>query len=396
MSNRSVLRRHAILTSCLVCLVCATPTARAQPVMDITRLVVQWPVVEVSFAVRCGGEGMLQVDTTMLQVRENGVPVSGVAVQCAQTSQRNPISTGLVFDVSGSMTGRNMQAAIEAGLRFIEQMDGQVDEATVLTFGNDIRIKQTMTRNRDALRQAIAGLELEWASPIWDGLYAALVELAAKGTSGCRSVLVIGDSEGCCTTRTPAECIDLANRHGIRIAFVDMMPQVSAMHQATADLTGGRLVLCDAGVVPDVVNDLQGWMMRCFDDCTLRYTARVPDGSIRTVEVAVHDTPCGDIARTKTYRAPLVAIDEAPTASWSIDAWPDPVTDRVAVRVAGATSSVHLRIVDLFGRTVVDMGDVHGVDGGIRHAVLSGLPSGVYHLVATSGTARHLRKLLKR
>ena len=72
------------------------------------------------------------------------------------TSERVPVSLGMLLDVSGSMTEDRLAVARSAIRHFVSELLGKEDELFLLEFAGRGRLLHTWTRDRDAFGQALA------------------------------------------------------------------------------------------------------------------------------------------------------------------------------------------------------------------------------------------------
>ncbi len=115
----------------------------------------------------------------------------------------------------------------------------------------------------------------------------------------------------------------------------------------------------------------------------------VTENGVYTVEL-VNGFGCTSMSAPYDMVTAIAGVDAAVDA-WRIEAWPDPVQGDLTVVLRGLVpGAVHLRVVDVLGRTVHD---VRALAGGSSVVVpLAGLPPGVYHIIATgAGTTLHHR-----
>lgn len=111
------------------------------------------------------------------------------------------------------------------------------------------------------------------------------------------------------------------------------------------------------------------------------YTVEVTDG-----------TGCTFMSPSFDVVTSIAEADQVP-AAWRIDAWPDPVRGDLTVALSGLQHDhVHLRVVDVLGRTVREMHDLPA--GGSVVVPMAGAVPGPYLIIATdAGTVRHHRVL---
>jgi len=150
-------------------------SAVAQPNLNFKRITVNWPTIELYFAVSCDGDPTFSMTKQDMKIYENGVEVKDLTLWCPDPTVRCAISVALVFDASLSMGGAPIAGAKAAGHTFVDLMDGVTDEATIIGFNNVVTIHQQMTTIKPLLHTAIDNMTLVLWTVVWDGMYAGVL-----------------------------------------------------------------------------------------------------------------------------------------------------------------------------------------------------------------------------
>lgn len=108
------------------------------------------------------------------------------------SSERVPVSLGIVLDTSGSMTPDKMSAARSAIDRFIYDLLGPDDELFLLEFGSRPDLLQEWTTDRRAISRAVARVTPSGGTAMYDAIADAL-PLAGIGRHPKKALLVISD-----------------------------------------------------------------------------------------------------------------------------------------------------------------------------------------------------------
>ena len=271
------------LLTVLLLLLCAAPAAlRAQPDLRITRVALSWPEVKLDVAARCDGQLLSGLDAGAFTLTEDGAPVTAFTVDCPEQTELCRTSVVLLFDVSGSMGGSGIAGAKLAGHGYVDDMRSVVDEAAVMAFASTVRTWQGMTRYRALLHNAVDSLMAGGATALWDGLYAAIEEAAFRGAEETKCEIVLSDGQDNASQRTPAEVIDLAQRHDVRVFAAQLGSSGYADLEMTALLTGGEYRKTpNAGQLEAMYADWAQIIFQCFHRCTLRYESACADGGMR-------------------------------------------------------------------------------------------------------------------
>jgi len=115
------------------------------------------------------------------------------------SSERTPVSLGILLDKSGSMTPDKMAAARSAIDRFIYDLLGREDELFFMEFASTARVTQAWTTDRAAISQAVARVDPEGGTAIYDAI-AKAIPMAAAGRHKKKALLVISDGNDTSST----------------------------------------------------------------------------------------------------------------------------------------------------------------------------------------------------
>src|SRR3954469_11738281 len=105
------------------------------------------------------------------------------------TSERVPISLGVLFDTSDSMFGRRIRDARAAVERFLFDLLDDEDEYFVMAFNHHPRLVTPWTSTPDVIRQALEGVKPIGGTAAYDAVIASLPMFARRSRQ--RAALVI-------------------------------------------------------------------------------------------------------------------------------------------------------------------------------------------------------------
>ena len=108
------------------------------------------------------------------------------------SSNRVPVSLGILLDASGSMTEEKMSAARSAIDRFIYDLLGKDDELFFLEFANRPNLVQEWTTDRRAISRAVVRVTPAGGTAMYDAVAKAL-PLVGIGLHPKKALLVISD-----------------------------------------------------------------------------------------------------------------------------------------------------------------------------------------------------------
>jgi Ca-activated chloride channel family protein len=104
-----------------------------------------------------------------------------------------PVSVGVIFDVSGSMSGDKIRKAREALSRFI-QTSHDSDEYFLIAFNSRAQLLLDKTRDGDAVLNKLTFVETKSNTALYDACYLG-VEKVTRGTHPKRALLLISDGQ---------------------------------------------------------------------------------------------------------------------------------------------------------------------------------------------------------
>jgi Ca-activated chloride channel homolog len=108
------------------------------------------------------------------------------------SSDRVPVSLGIVLDASGSMTPDKMSAARAAIDRMIYELLDKDDELFFVEFATRAEMTQGWTKDRQLISRAVKRVEAAGGTAIYDAV-AKAIPTAQAGTNRKKALLVISD-----------------------------------------------------------------------------------------------------------------------------------------------------------------------------------------------------------
>lgn len=104
-----------------------------------------------------------------------------------------PVSVGIVFDVSGSMSGDKIRKARKALERFINTSHPS-DEYFLIAFNSRAQLLMDRTRDGEAVLQKLTLVQPKQNTALYDAVYLG-VERVTRGTHQKRAILIISDGQ---------------------------------------------------------------------------------------------------------------------------------------------------------------------------------------------------------
>lgn len=105
----------------------------------------------------------------------------------------SPVSVGVIFDVSGSMSGDKIRRAREALSRFI-QTSHNADEYFLIAFNSRAQLLLDKTRDGNAVLDKLTFVQTKNNTALYDACYLG-VEKVQRGTHPKRALLLISDGQ---------------------------------------------------------------------------------------------------------------------------------------------------------------------------------------------------------
>jgi len=223
------------------------------------------------------------------------------------TSERVPVSLGVLLDASDSMRGRAIADASDAVDRFVAALLQPGDEAFVAAFNHLPRIVAPWTRPPAGLEGRLDELYPTGGTAIYDALVASS-RLFARREHTRAALVVISDGADTASDLTLQEAREVLRRadpfvYAIAIDADDSRPSTRVNAEALREITGPsggytEVVRGAADVAPAterIANELN-------TQYTLGYTPlRPPDGSWRNIRVRIRDRDYFTRARRGYY-----------------------------------------------------------------------------------------------
>ena len=154
-----------------------------------------------------------------------------------------PVSLGIVFDVSGSMSGDKIMRAREALSKFIETSHTR-DEYFLIGFNNRAQLLLSQTRDSDALLQKLTFVQTHGQTALYDAVYLG-VNKVTRGTHTKKAILLISDGQDNSSRYTFSELRRQLKESDVIIYAVGI---VSGSDESTLGYTGRAILEELAGV----------------------------------------------------------------------------------------------------------------------------------------------------
>ncbi len=206
-----------------------------------------------------------------------------------------PVSLGILFDVSGSMSGDKIQKARKALSRFINSSHPN-DEYFLIAFNNRAQLLLDRTRDGDAVLQKLTLVNPRQNTALYDAVYLG-IERVTRGAHQKRALLIISDGQDNASRYNFGEVRRLMKESDVVTYAVgildggDASSQDGIQGQAFLDeltsVTGGKSFYPTSDIEMDEIFERIALELR--HQYSIGYTPKdfQPDGKWRKVKVKV-------------------------------------------------------------------------------------------------------------
>ncbi len=201
------------------------------------------------------------------------------------STEEQPLSLGIVFDVSHSMENK-IALARDAASTFLETGTAE-DEYFLVEFSSQAKVTQDFTNDIGRLRKHLAFVPPRGATALYDAVYLGLSKVR-KGRHPKKALLLITDGEDNHSRYSRGDIREFVRESDVQIYSIDMG---RALIGDLSDLTGGHSFRGHA-------DDLQDICEKIAQEIKSQYvigyasTNRNKDGKYRRVRIKVN-TPAG-------------------------------------------------------------------------------------------------------
>jgi VWFA-related protein len=327
------LRSFLILS--LLALLAIMPACQATPkvessgnyILQITQIdTTKFPLVNVYVSVRNAAGEPQVINTSKLQLLENGKPVSNQSIQ--GSSEVGNLTTMLLIDNSGSMNfvGK-LDSAKAVAKQYLDQMRPG-DQAGVIAFNTKVTVVKDVTSDRVALAKAIDGITANGDTAVYDALSTAISIL--NPLPGRKAIIVMTDGMDNASKATPEQVLGSIGFGGLSISTVGFgqLPEGEAPTdqykgidvatlQMVAKSAGGQYSFAEDKAQLSVIYDQMRRALQSEAVISYITPLSLRDGVQRALTVTLSDRYIGVGGQSQTSFNPGGLVPEvAQPASW--------------------------------------------------------------------------------
>ena len=283
----------AVLCFSFVCSFAQTPTPTPPPQSDSTGAVrIQTDLVTLTLTVQdLYGRLVSGLTRDAFSITDNNQQQDIVFFSDSDA----PVSLGILFDVSGSMSGEKIQKARQALKRFVESSHPS-DEYFLIAFNSRAQLLLDRTRDGDAVLEKLTLVNPRQQTALYDAVYLGL-ERVTRGAHKKRAMLIISDGQDNASRYNFNEVRRLMKESDVvtyAVGIIDSSDagsQVGIQGQAFLDeltsVTGGKSFYPTSDVEMDEIFERIALELRHQYSIGYIPTDFQPDGKWRKVKVKV-------------------------------------------------------------------------------------------------------------
>jgi Ca-activated chloride channel family protein len=210
------------------------------------------------------------------------------------TSERVPVSLGVLLDTSDSMFGRRLQDARTAVERFLFDLLDADDEYFVMTFNHRPHLLTSWTSTPDKVRQGLRGVKPIGATAAYDAVLASL-PMFAKRSRERGALVIISDGADTASDASLRDLHSALARYDVFVYAIAIDSPASQAINTRVNPSSLREITDDSGGRTEIVRtseDLADATARIADELNHQYllaysSTRSSDGLYHSLRVRV-------------------------------------------------------------------------------------------------------------
>jgi VWFA-related protein len=278
----------------------------------------KFPQVTVYVSVTNAAGEPVGVDPSTIQITENGQVMQATNLNGGNQGGVGPLTTLLVFDVSGSMDKNGkIDEAKAAAKAYIDQMRSG-DQAGLIAYNTQVNYVQELTQDHTALSTAVDNLKTGGDTAMYNALVAG--EDTLKDVTGRKAIIVLTDGLDNHSSHNAADVIAGIGQSGLSISAIGLGDS-STKSQQGLDEAGLKSLTQQAGGGYSFAGDSQSltalfqqYARTLQSEYAITYTSPLTlrDGENRNLSVSLTDAP----VVTQAKYNPGGVLPEVANQSW--------------------------------------------------------------------------------
>jgi hypothetical protein len=168
-----------------------------------------FPTIEAHVTPMQGSLILRSLDSSKFKVWEDGFAQSPLHYRLPGPSKN--FSICFVIGAGAQMSSSDISVAKGIAALMVERMDGILDEAAVMVYGNGVFEQQSMTALKPVLLSRLNDIQqLGGSSPLWDGAYAGVQAVGTGGINISRAMVLLSNGRGDGGSKGLTDVINLA------------------------------------------------------------------------------------------------------------------------------------------------------------------------------------------
>jgi len=303
--------------------------AQSAPKIIITQIdTAHFPSVTVYVSIVDADGNPFPTDPSQISLSENGTPVKAENIQGIGSVQK--LTTLLVMDTSGSMALEGkLSGAQDSANQFVDRMRSG-DQAGILAFNITAKLVAPLSSDTAQLKAAIAGLNAQENTALYDALIQAEDILAP--VEGRKAIIALTDGLDNRSHNKPADVIRNIATSGLSISIIGLgdpslgINDIHGLDQPTLESLAS-----EAGGIysyaqdPSGLSALYGNLQRNLQaEYVINYLSSMPlrDGVNRSLTVSWKPSPSGTpVSSLGKYNPGGLVPEVGKAAPWSVFGW---------------------------------------------------------------------------
>jgi VWFA-related protein len=155
------------------------------------------------------------------------------------TSEELPLSVGLVFDISGSMSNK-VHKSRQAAAQFFKTASPE-DEFFLVQFNERPELSVPFTTNTEEIQNRMAFTQTKGRTALLDGVYLAMTEMK-KSKNPRKAILILSDGGDNSSRYTESEIKNLVREADVQIYAMGIFESIAGRGRTAEELSGPGLL----------------------------------------------------------------------------------------------------------------------------------------------------------